>query len=711
MTDIQVRENAALDADEDRHVKLNIPPLTRQTLFYRLVIVFSLCFFPPAIAFLFFGIRYDLLSDQTMPYFIVGGVFCALIGFVMLRRIFDRVNRIENAFCRSRVLNPQADSAPKQTPSQNALRQIELSLREVENRFQEIQDHLIHSSFRGAERIHAVLSDLQKQIGFDLAILYTADPQFPETLAIKDFWVNGTSDLQVGLRHSIVGSTMEKILRQTSPVLIKQIQHLKGDVEQRIFTGHKCSACLMAPIHIGGGEKGLLVMGASDLAVLQDARKIIGWITNGLSLSIERARLFAYVDQRDHELEALRQIGRALASSTFDMNKVLSYTMDMIRGIIDAEAGSLLLLKGNHLEFAVSFDTPVAQLRSMKLRLGQGIAGTVASTGQSILDNDVASSPNFFNEIDKKLGFTSQSILCVPMISKGGVIGVLEVINKKDGAFTTKDKDILQSIAASVSIAIENARLYKKTLAMAKRERTIRQMFQKFVPKEVVEQISSRPVKKYQQIDEIRTLTLINVDIRGFTDLSKSLGPQRTVALLNRFFSEMGDIVFRNQGIVDKYLGDGFLAIFGAPVTTTRDADNAIRAALEMQEAMPALNIHLRAEMNIELTIGISMHTGEVVVGNIGFDRKMDYTVIGDSVNTLFRLQSLTRPFPNGIVLGERTCHASSHALRTAELKDKQAFDSPVFLLNGYRDPDRVLNEETIIHGPPPHANMVFSLV
>jgi adenylate cyclase len=120
----------------------------------------------------------------------------------------------------------------------------------------------------------------------------------------------------------------------------------------------------------------------------------------------------------------------------------------------------------------------------------------------------------------------------------------------------------------------------------------------------------------------------------------------------------MGEVVFRHRGIVDKYLGDGFLAVFGAPVSSANDADNAVRAALEMKNSLAEVNLHLGPLLGPAIHMGISVHTGEVVVGNIGFEKKMDYTVIGDAVNTVFRMQGLVKTFPNGILISTTTLRA-----------------------------------------------------
>jgi class 3 adenylate cyclase len=220
-----------------------------------------------------------------------------------------------------------------------------------------------------------------------------------------------------------------------------------------------------------------------------------------------------------------------------------------------------------------------------------------------------------------------------------------------------------------VCIALENARLYKETVSMAEHERDIRHMFQKFVPKEVLDKILHDSETEKPVIEELKTLTLLNIDIRGFSHLGKQIGSQKTVALLNSFFSVMGGVVFKHQGIVDKYLGDGFLALFGAPVSSTMDADNAVAAALEMKQSLSVVNKYLNKQFDATVDMGISVHTGEVVVGNIGFEKKMDYTVIGDPVNTVFRLQNITKSFPNGILISENTLKAARSNLEVGEIK------------------------------------------
>jgi class 3 adenylate cyclase/putative methionine-R-sulfoxide reductase with GAF domain len=555
--------------------------------------------------------------------------------------------------------------------------QSALQLKSIEKIFK-----IINSSFRDSELIQAVLNEVRSVVHYDLAVVMTIDYERPGHLTIFDLLTSGPTNLAKGATYFCQGTIIEKVLKQENTVIIDDnsslVQELEkdgqvilyNDLEKELFVNQDRKTCLITPLKTDGVVTGILALSAKTPGLLKDVRNLMEWIANGLSIAIERNRLSAAVVKRNRELDSIKQIGSTLASSTFDIDKVLKYTMDMIRVLMNVEAGSLWFLETDRLEFAVAFNTKVKLKKKFRLKLGQGIAGYAATRGESIIENDAQRSPHFAPELDKLTGFETRSALCVPMISKGKVIGVIEVLNKINGDFSVNDEDLLQSIATSVSIAIENARLYKESVSLAEHERGLRRMFQKFVPKQVLDSIIHGEETGKGVIEETKTLTLLNIDIRGFTELAMEMGPQKTVELLNSFFSAMGGIVFKYNGIVDKYLGDGFLAIFGAPVSTNKDADNAAAAALEMKKSLANVNKKFIKEIGASINIGISVHTGEVVVGNIGFDKKMDYTVIGDAVNTVFRLQELARSYPNGIIIGENTCRAAQNRLKVRDIKN-----------------------------------------
>jgi class 3 adenylate cyclase/GAF domain-containing protein len=567
-----------------------------------------------------------------------------------------------------------------------------LQLKSIEKIFK-----IINSSFRDSELVQAILNEIHTVVPFDIAVVMTQDENTPGFLTVSDLMANGPTSISKGDHYSPKGSVIEKVLKQESTMIVDDtnlpeeepetdtIGSVSNKLEKEIFKKNIGGSCIITPLKTDSVVTGVLALYAKKPDLYYNVQNVIEWIANGLAIAIERSRLTASVFKRNQELDSIKQIGRALASSTFDISKVLKYTMDMIRVIMDVEAGSLLFLDNEELELAVAFNVKVKIRKKFRLKIGQGIAGHVAASGESIIVNDTKESPHFFPGVDKLTGYKTKTVLCVPMISQGKVLGVIQVLNKKKGGFSLSDEDLLQSIAASVSIAIENARLYKETVSMAEHERSIRRMFQKFVPKEVLETIIEGEETGKGVVEEFKNLTLLNLDIRGFTELAMEMGPQKTVFLLNNFFSVMGNIVFKYNGIVDKYLGDGFLAIFGAPVSSIKDAENALTAALEMKDSIKEVNKNFKKELGTSVNIGISVHTGEVVVGNIGFEKKMDYTVIGDAVNTVFRMQEFTKSYPNGIVIGENTRRAVGPRLKVRKI-NKELGELKLYELLGIKD-------------------------
>jgi adenylate cyclase len=169
---------------------------------------------------------------------------------------------------------------------------------------------------------------------------------------------------------------------------------------------------------------------------------------------------------------------------------------------------------------------------------------------------------------------------------------------------------------------------------------------------------------------EEREVTVLFVDLRNFTRLSEALAPREVVALLNRYFDRMSGIVEIYHGVVDKYIGDAIMALFGAPVAQETHADNAILAALEMQSSLARLNAELATEGRAKLAFGIGINTARIIAGNIGSSRRLNYSVIGDGVNVAARLQDLTRmsQFRADILVSASTLNAARKSYRVRSL-------------------------------------------
>jgi adenylate cyclase len=189
---------------------------------------------------------------------------------------------------------------------------------------------------------------------------------------------------------------------------------------------------------------------------------------------------------------------------------------------------------------------------------------------------------------------------------------------------------------------------------LADRER-IRGVLDKVVSPEVADQL----LRGHLVLGgEQREVTVLFSDIRGFTPLAEQLPPQALVALLNRYLTLMTERIHANGGIVDKFIGDGIMAMFGAPVQAPDDPQRAVRAACEMVRALERFNAEQEAAGAPPLKIGVGISTGVVVAGNVGSPGRLNYTVLGDTVNVAARLEGLTKEYGKPIIIGESTARS-----------------------------------------------------
>lgn len=172
----------------------------------------------------------------------------------------------------------------------------------------------------------------------------------------------------------------------------------------------------------------------------------------------------------------------------------------------------------------------------------------------------------------------------------------------------------------------------------------------KLMPKNVLSSILSSEIKLGGEI--VRT-TIVFCDLRNFTSISEKLPPKILVGLLNDYFTEMVKVVEKNSGIVDKFVGDKIMAVFGHPIPTDNDCQNALNAGLQMIEKCDELNRKMGLKENLRLQNSIGIHTGQVLAGNIGSPERMEYTIIGDAVNAAARLEGITRKMNTRLAISE----------------------------------------------------------
>ncbi|MGA2762413.1 MAG: adenylate/guanylate cyclase domain-containing protein [Spirochaetia bacterium] len=190
-----------------------------------------------------------------------------------------------------------------------------------------------------------------------------------------------------------------------------------------------------------------------------------------------------------------------------------------------------------------------------------------------------------------------------------------------------------------------------KAVIAQKREQKIRNIFQKYVPKEVIEDFFKNP--EAMLVGENRILSVLFSDIRSFTSISEKMKPDDLVSELNDYFSVMVDIIMGRKGIVDKYIGDCIMAFFGAPKKHEDDALQSVLAGMDMLEALDGFNAGQEKRGKPPFHIGVGINYGVVTVGNMGTEKKMDYTVIGDTVNLASRLEGLTKHYHQPLIFSE----------------------------------------------------------
>src|SRR5919205_253611 len=358
----------------------------------------------------------------------------------------------------------------------------------------------------------------------------------------------------------------------------------------------------------------------------------------------------------NREMEALRRKAEILGvlyemsktlASVFDLKAIFAKATDIIFRVTPADRVVALLaegkVNGNEEDFnlfPIATRTRDANLEAhaKKLTIGRTITRKVMKDRVALLSQDAASEAQFAG-VESIVSQGVRSTICAPLVAESGVHGAIYA-DRLDpfAAFTPDDLELISAVAAQTAVAVENVRAHERLA----REEVARANYGRFLPEYVVKQMLENP-ESFKLGGVSQTITILFADIRGFTRISEHAAPEKIVNLLNRYFSAMTDIIFAHGGTLDKYLGDGLMALFGAPTTTPDDASNALNAAVAMQRRLLGINRELHDEGFPEIGVGMGLHTGEVVVGYIGSDRRSEYTAIGDTVNTSSRLESNAR--------------------------------------------------------------------
>jgi len=334
---------------------------------------------------------------------------------------------------------------------------------------------------------------------------------------------------------------------------------------------------------------------------------------------------------------ALVECGKQL-SAEVDINELLQQILNKAAELTDSPDGSVLLhdeeRHGLYFASVIGESAPMLMKKwgessNQRVPMNEGIAGLVFTTGEALVVDSLEADRRHYKGIDRQTNRKTKSMICVPLTFASERIGVIQILNKRTGNYTQRDRLLLQNFAGQASVALRNARLFKDLLA---------HMGLYSSHEAVVDLVSQlrKPAKE-------ETLTILFADMRGFTQLCQVVhSPQRIQSLLDEFLGMLSEQVTYHGGIVNKFLGDGLLALF-------RQADSAkqaVKSAFAIVQRFESLSNKWEKSSSQVLSfldIGVGIVTGEVFLGTVGSASVRDFTAIGTPVNLAAAFQASAR--------------------------------------------------------------------
>jgi len=493
-------------------------------------------------------------------------------------------------------------------------------------------------------------------------------------------------------------------------------------------------------------------------------RQLLEALSQQAASALENARIFEKVERAQREEALLLEVVSSIASEIF-LEPLLQKIIDAATLLLEANRGSLFLYDPARSELysRVAGGAPINEIRFPS---NAGIAGECFTAGAPINIPDAYADSRFNPEVDKRTGYQTNNMLCMPITTQHGTrVGVMQILNKRAGSFGPGDERRLVAFCAQAAVSIENAQLFEQVNAARNynegilrsmsngvvtmdaswtitkvnqaaarilhrteedlhgktpqavlgernawilkslekvrssgktdisvdtdlllenreavsinlstvplvttqdqpigymlvmedisREKRLRNTMARYMSKAVIDQLLESGEAVLEGSG--REVSVLFSDIRGFTSISERLGARGTVTLLNEYFTDMVDIVFAHNGILDKYIGDMIMAVFGSVMPSDHDADDSVTVANRMVVGLRALNARRLQTGREPIRIGVGISTGHVVVGNIGSPKRLEYTVIGDRVNLAERLEAANKYYGTSVLMCQYT--------------------------------------------------------
>jgi adenylate cyclase len=350
-------------------------------------------------------------------------------------------------------------------------------------------------------------------------------------------------------------------------------------------------------------------------------------------------------------LRVLSQVAKTLISAD-SLDEILKKVVDLTFEHISIERCVLMLHDRQENTLVPKIVRHAKDKEDDQLVISKTITEKVFKEHVSILTSDASIDPRF--SASESIIFQGiRSAMCVPLWNDGDVVGVLYVDSlMANQMYVSENLDLLTALANYAAVAIQRARLHEQVQT----EMNARAKLARYHSPNVVSKILA---SKEEGMDwninaQEREVSVLFSDIVGFTTLSERLSPTQVGNFLNYYFGHMTSIVFKHEGTLDKFMGDALMAVFGAPISQKDHEFRAVCAALEMREQLAHMNFKEEMGIDIDLHIRIGINSGMVVAGDIGSPQRMEYTVIGDTVNSASRLEEDVAGVDE-IVIGEET--------------------------------------------------------
>ena len=333
--------------------------------------------------------------------------------------------------------------------------------------------------------LNTVLKTLQRAVPFDLAVLMMQQLNNPEHLQIDEIVVRGSIKSVQYNRIPYKGAELAAVMKKGKSLILDDTSLLKGPLEKKMFCQHGLTSCLIIPLKINGNAAGVLTLGARKQDVFSETRQYVEWVANGIALAIERDRLALEARRHQLTISITEQISQALITMKYDFNKVLNLVLSIVQEQLNAEAGLVYLKSGEGLTLASGTGPDGKAVKKKKLKEQKGIAWQVIKQESTILVNDMSQLSDEYAEAKNLFKFETRSVLSAPLLFDQKAIGVIEVRNKREGDYNSRDEMLVQAIGASLGIALENSRCYKQKKGKAQPEKDLLDSLQRHIVKQV----------------------------------------------------------------------------------------------------------------------------------------------------------------------------------------------------------------------------------